>query len=107
MVGCWRQSWMKHSEGRLVLEAVFFKTLSCFLFRNDTDSYPFNFHKQAFFALPSNIGVTATLNVAYKKPTFANQYVVIRAELSESKGRKAWVKARLEDLNGEVLVEAE
>lgn len=60
---------------------------------------------QALLALPSNIGVTATLELAYKKPTFADQFVVIRAELKELKGRKAWVEGRIEDLNGEVLVE--
>ena len=62
---------------------------------------------QAFFALPENIGVTATLNLAYKKPTFADQYVVLRSELVKSKGRKAWVKGTIEDLSGNVLVEAE
>lgn len=63
--------------------------------------------RTAFFGLPNHIGVTATLNVAYKKPTFANQFIVVRTELVEVKGRKAWSKGRIESLDGEVLVEAE
>ena len=51
--------------------------------------------------------MTATLNIAYKKPTFADQYVVLRSELTKSKGRKAWVKGTIEDVEGNVLVEAE
>lgn len=43
----------------------------------------------------------------YKKPTFANQYLVIRTELVEQKGRKAWVKGKIESTDGETLVEAE
>ena len=50
--------------------------------------------------------MTATLNLAYKKPTFADQYVVLRTHLVDSKGRKAWVKGTIEDLEGNVLVEA-
>ncbi|KAK4048116.1 Bud site selection protein, Revert to axial protein 1 [Microbotryomycetes sp. JL201] len=62
--------------------------------------------RTALIALPTNIGVTATLELSYKKPTFANQFVVIRTELVELKGRKAWVRGHIEDLDGQVLVEA-
>ena len=62
---------------------------------------------QAFFALPSNIGVTASLDVKYKKPTFANQYVVIRTQVGHVNGRKVRVKGHIEDLEGQTLVEAE
>ncbi|ORY47194.1 HotDog domain-containing protein [Leucosporidium creatinivorum] len=62
--------------------------------------------RTALLALPTNIGVTATLSLAYKKPTFANQFVVIKTQLVEVKGRKAWVEGRIESLEGEVLVEA-
>ena len=57
--------------------------------------------------LPTNIGVTATLNLKYKKPTFAAQYIVIKTHLVDQKGRKAWVKGRIENTEGENLVEAE
>ncbi|GAA5995353.1 PaaI family thioesterase [Rhodotorula paludigena] len=63
--------------------------------------------RTALLNLPTNIGVTATLSLKYKKPTFANQYLVIRTELVEQKGRKARVKARIENTEGETLVEAE
>jgi hypothetical protein len=66
----------------------------------------FDSTQQALLALPTNIGVTATLDLAYKKPTFANQFVMIKTELLEVKGRKAWVQGRIESLEGEVLVEA-
>jgi acyl-coenzyme A thioesterase PaaI-like protein len=62
---------------------------------------------QALLNLPTNIGVTATLSLKYKKPTFANQFLVIRTELTEQRGRKAWVRGKVEDLDGQTLVEAE
>lgn len=62
---------------------------------------------QAFFSLPSKIGVTATLSLSYKKPTFAEQYLVMRTETVDVKGRKVWVKGRVETLDGQTLVEAE
>ncbi|GAA5877781.1 hypothetical protein JCM3774_000756 [Rhodotorula dairenensis] len=63
--------------------------------------------RTALLNLPTNIGVTATLSLKYKKPTFANQYLVVRTELTEKRGRKAFVKGRVEDLEGHTLVEAE
>lgn len=62
---------------------------------------------QALLNLPTNIGVTATLNLKYKKPTFADQYLVVRTELKEQKGRKALVRGRVESVDGDTLVEAE
>ena len=63
--------------------------------------------RQAFLSLPNQIGVTATLNLSYLKPTFANQYLVIRTGTVDVKGRKVWVKGFIETLEGERLVEAE
>ncbi|GAA5982789.1 hypothetical protein JCM5350_002989 [Sporobolomyces pararoseus] len=63
--------------------------------------------RTALLNLPTNIGVTATLNLKYKKPTFAAQYIVIKTQLVDQKGRKAWVKGRIENTEGENLVEAE
>ncbi|KAI5480505.1 MFS polyamine transporter [Pseudohyphozyma bogoriensis] len=62
--------------------------------------------RTAFFHLPSHIGVTATLTVDYKAPTFANQYLVMRGTIGEVKGRKAWVEAQLESVDGTVLAKA-
>lgn len=51
-----------------------------------------------FGALPHNIGVTANLNINYRKPTPAGSYLVLRAETTQVEGRKAWVKGRIESL---------
>ncbi|KAJ3985451.1 HotDog domain-containing protein [Lentinula detonsa] len=57
--------------------------------------------------LPERIGVTATLNLNYRAPTKADQFIVIKTKLGEVKGRKANVVARVEDMKGTLLVEAE
>lgn len=51
-----------------------------------------------FGALPHNIGVTANLNINYRKPTPASSYLVLRAETTKVEGRKAWVKGHIESL---------
>lgn len=56
--------------------------------------------------IPSKIGVTATLDVAYRKPVKAGNFVVIRTKLDEVKGRKLRVSASMEDLEGEVMCTA-
>ena len=65
-----------------------------------------------FPALPSKVGMTASLKIDYKAPLPAESYVVLRAETTKVEGRKAWVKGRLEELRddgeeGKVFVEAE
>ncbi|KAG0148164.1 hypothetical protein CROQUDRAFT_655320 [Cronartium quercuum f. sp. fusiforme G11] len=62
--------------------------------------------------LPSKIGVTASLKLNYKSPTFADQFVVLKTRVSPDPskrptGRKVWVEGRIENLKGQVLVEAE
>ena len=63
----------------------------------------------AIRANPAKTGVTANLQVSYRKPITANQLYVVRAELvpDESTDRKLKVKGHVEDLKGEVRVEAE
>ncbi|KAK7511332.1 HotDog domain-containing protein [Phyllosticta paracitricarpa] len=51
-----------------------------------------------FPALPNRIAVTASLNVTFKAPCYADQFIVLRAETTKVDGRKAWVKGRLETL---------
>lgn len=63
-------------------------------------------------ALPNKVGVTASLNINYRAPVSADSYLVMRANVTNSEGRKAWVKGRLETLPAEgkepiILVEAE
>ncbi|EKV17582.1 Adenylyl-sulfate kinase [Penicillium digitatum Pd1] len=64
-----------------------------------------------FPALPNKVGVTANLNIDYRAPAMANQYVALRAETVKVEGRKAWVEGRIETLPRDgtepvVLVEA-
>ncbi|KAL3458826.1 HotDog domain-containing protein [Aspergillus heterothallicus] len=67
--------------------------------------------RAAFLVLPNKVGVTANLNVDYRRPAMANSYFVMRAQVVKSEGRKAWVEAHIETLpeegkEPEVLVEA-
>jgi 3'-phosphoadenosine 5'-phosphosulfate synthase len=66
----------------------------------------------SFEALPNGLGMTASLTINYRKPSPAENYVVLRAKTVKVEGRKAWVEGHIETLpvNGEapvVLVEAE
>ncbi|KAL0939424.1 thioesterase superfamily protein [Colletotrichum truncatum] len=54
-----------------------------------------------FGALPHNVGVTANLEINYRKPVHAGTYVVLRARTLRVEGRKAWVEGQLETLAGE------
>jgi 3'-phosphoadenosine 5'-phosphosulfate synthase len=64
-----------------------------------------------FPAMPNKVGVTANLQVNYKKPTKTSQYLVLRATTTKVEGRKAWVVGHIETMpedgeEPEVLVEA-
>ncbi|KAI0364841.1 Thioesterase/thiol ester dehydrase-isomerase [Pilatotrama ljubarskyi] len=60
----------------------------------------------ALLNLPEKVGVTANLNINYKAPTRADQFIVIKVKLDEAQGRKARVSGTVEDMAGNVLVEA-
>lgn len=49
-----------------------------------------------FPVLPHNIGMTGRLEVSYKAPAMANQYLVLRAHVTKVEGRKCWVEAHIE-----------
>lgn len=51
-----------------------------------------------FPALPNKIGVTANLNINYRKPTRANQFLILKAKTTKVEGRKAWVEGYIESL---------
>lgn len=51
-----------------------------------------------FPVLPYNIGMTAKLEINYKAPAVANQYLVLRATTTKVEGRKAWVEGHIETL---------
>jgi acyl-coenzyme A thioesterase PaaI-like protein len=68
--------------------------------------------RTCFDALPHKIGFTASLKVDYRAPCKAKQFVVLKAHTTEVKGRKAWVKGRIETApldgsDGKLLVEGE
>ncbi|KAI9504052.1 HotDog domain-containing protein, partial [Coemansia spiralis] len=63
--------------------------------------------RPAFWNLPRNIALTATLKVNYRRPVLADQILVFRTQLANIEGRKATVTAKLEDVNGNVLSDAE
>ncbi|KAL9017815.1 MAG: hypothetical protein Q9185_004830 [Variospora sp. 1 TL-2023] len=73
-----------------------------------------------FAALPNKVGVTARLEIDYRKVCRSDGFVVLKARTERVEGRKAWVRGRVERLDmdgkgtgdpwadrGEVLVEAE
>lgn len=62
--------------------------------------------RNALLNIPSNIGVTANLKLSYKKPTKADQFVVIRTKLDSVQGRKVNVSGVMEDLQGQALATA-
>ncbi|KAF9070152.1 HotDog domain-containing protein, partial [Rhodocollybia butyracea] len=62
--------------------------------------------RTAIMNFPERIGVTATLDVSYRAPTKADQFIVIHTKLDEVKGRKAFVSATAETLDGIRLVDA-
>lgn len=61
--------------------------------------------RTAMYNLPGKIGVTARLEIDYRKPTMANQFIVLQTELVEQKGRKAVVKGTMKDVHGQLLLE--
>lgn len=54
-----------------------------------------------FPAMPNKVGVTANLQINYKKPTMAGQFLVLKAKTIKQEGRKAWVEGWIESLDVE------
>lgn len=52
----------------------------------------------AFAALPNKVGVTANLQINYRKPTMAGQFLVLRATTTKIDGRKAYSEGWIEPL---------
>ncbi|KAK6465594.1 HotDog domain-containing protein [Scheffersomyces coipomensis] len=49
----------------------------------------------AFQNFESKKGVTANLNINYKKPTYVDQFVIIKCSLIKKIGRKCWIKGQV------------
>lgn len=46
-------------------------------------------------AFPSGLGMTANLNVDYRKPALPDRVYVLRAQTTKVEGRKAWVQGKM------------
>ncbi|WWC86770.1 uncharacterized protein L201_001649 [Kwoniella dendrophila CBS 6074] len=62
--------------------------------------------RNALLNLPTNIGVTANLNINYKSPCMADQFIIVRTKLDTVKGRKSVVSGSMETISGEKIAEA-
>lgn len=62
--------------------------------------------RNALMVIPSHIGVTANLNINYRSPCMADQFVVVRTKLDSQKGRKVNVSGRMETLDGQEIANA-
>jgi len=49
-------------------------------------------------ALPHGIGMTANLNINYRAPAMAGNYLCLKARVTRVEGRKAWVEGWIETL---------
>ncbi|KAG0331934.1 hypothetical protein BG004_001452 [Podila humilis] len=56
--------------------------------------------------LPGKTGFTANLNVNYRHPCIADQFVIAQSEVTSVEGRKAFVKASLKTIDGTLLADA-
>jgi acyl-coenzyme A thioesterase PaaI-like protein len=52
----------------------------------------------AFPAMQNKVGVTANLNIDYRRPVMAGQFLVLRAKTDKVEGRKAWSSGWIEPL---------
>jgi acyl-coenzyme A thioesterase PaaI-like protein len=60
----------------------------------------------AYPAMPNKTGVTANLQINYRKPVQAGQFLVLRAQTTKIEGRKGWAEGWIESLEvpeGETL----
>jgi hypothetical protein len=56
--------------------------------------------RASFAVLPNHIAVTASMEIAYKAPICIPAIVVICAKVEKVEGRKAWIIASIEQLDG-------
>ncbi|KAF9123506.1 hypothetical protein BGX30_001421 [Mortierella sp. GBA39] len=56
--------------------------------------------------LPGKTGFTANLNINYRHPCIADQFLIAHSEVTSVEGRKAFVKATLKTVSGTLLADA-
>ena len=59
-----------------------------------------------FFACNYPAAMTANLNIDFRKPVQANSTVLLKASIKEVKGRKLYMTATMEDVNGDIVAES-
>lgn len=52
----------------------------------------------AYPAIPQKVGMTANLQINYRKPVQAGQFLVLRAQTTKVEGRKGWAEGWIESL---------
>jgi acyl-coenzyme A thioesterase PaaI-like protein len=52
----------------------------------------------AYPAMPNKVGVTANLEINYRKPVQTGQFLVLRARTTKIEGRKGWAEGWIESL---------
>ncbi|KAI0763373.1 hypothetical protein BC629DRAFT_1596937 [Irpex lacteus] len=62
--------------------------------------------RTASLNFPEKARVTGTLNLTYRAPTRANQFVIIKTFVEEQAGRKVRVSGRIKVIEGKALVKA-
>lgn len=62
--------------------------------------------RACFPLLPGRIGVTAKLDLQFRSPIKVDSMILVRANTTKTEGRKAWVEATIETMEGELLVQA-
>ncbi|KAB5515340.1 HotDog domain-containing protein [Coniochaeta sp. 2T2.1] len=50
-------------------------------------------------AVPHTVMMTANLDINYKAPTRARQYIVVRVNVTKLEGRKAWLEGQIQTLD--------
>jgi len=67
-----------------------------------------NLGRVALWSVPARTGVTANLNVNYKRPVFSGNFYTVHVDLDRERStdRKAYVIGEIRDLSGKVCVKA-
>jgi acyl-coenzyme A thioesterase PaaI-like protein len=53
------------------------------------------FARCAAIVTPSGVGMTANLNIDFRKPSIPDRFYIIRAEVARHEGRKVWVRGSI------------
>lgn len=60
--------------------------------------------RASFYALPSMVGVTAKLEVNYRRPTYADRYFVMESHVTDNSGRKVFTTGEFREANKDTVL---